>query len=143
MTDPGEAAAIRRTIEAWAQAMRDRDAEAVLSHGAPGMVPYTLAPPLVSQGADRAGLQAWFGTWRGKLGLELPDLAVTAGADIAFCHGLAHMTGTKLDGETVDLWFRKTIGLRRIGDAWKIAHVHESVPFYMDGSYRAATDLRP
>lgn len=27
--------------------------------------------------------------------------------------------------------------------AWRIAHRHESVPFYMDGSNRAAVDLTP
>jgi ketosteroid isomerase-like protein len=27
--------------------------------------------------------------------------------------------------------------------AWKIAHEHTSVPFYMDGSFRAAIDLKP
>lgn len=26
---------------------------------------------------------------------------------------------------------------------WKIAHTHSSVPFYMEGSYRAAVDLHP
>jgi PhnB protein len=27
--------------------------------------------------------------------------------------------------------------------AWKIVHEHSSTPFYMDGSYRAAVDLKP
>jgi PhnB protein len=26
---------------------------------------------------------------------------------------------------------------------WKIAHLHQSVPMYMDGSLRAAVDLKP
>jgi ketosteroid isomerase-like protein len=26
---------------------------------------------------------------------------------------------------------------------WRIVHDHSSVPFYMDGSYRAAVDLKP
>jgi ketosteroid isomerase-like protein len=42
-----------------------------------------------------------------------------------------------------DLWFRLTLGLRSIGGRWKLLHEHESVPFYMDGSYKAAVDLRP
>jgi PhnB protein len=53
------------------------------------------------------------------------------------------MNGTKTDGEQVDLWFRATVGLRKIGGRWRITHEHESVPFYMDGSYRAAVDLKP
>ena len=57
--------------------------------------------------------------------------------------GLAHLTGTKKDGEKIDVWLRSTTGLRRIAGAWKITHQHTSVPFYMDGSYKAAVDLKP
>jgi hypothetical protein len=32
---------------------------------------------------------------------------------------------------------------QRIDDRWRITHEHNSTPFYMDGSYRAATDLVP
>ncbi len=53
------------------------------------------------------------------------------------------MTGTKVDGEEVDLWTRTTVCLRRIGGAWRIVHEHTSVPFYMDGSFKAAIDLEP
>jgi hypothetical protein len=58
-------------------------------------------------------------------------------------HGLTHLTGTKTDGTRVDLWFRSTTGLRRTAAGWQITHEHDSTPFYMDGSDRAATDLRP
>jgi ketosteroid isomerase-like protein len=50
---------------------------------------------------------------------------------------------TKLDGQHAEWWQRITICLRRIDGIWKIVHEHTSVPFYMDGSYRAATDLKP
>ena len=53
------------------------------------------------------------------------------------------MTGTKKDGEKADLWVRVTVGLRRIDGAWKITHQHTSVPFLMDGSFKAAVDLKP
>jgi ketosteroid isomerase-like protein len=32
---------------------------------------------------------------------------------------------------------------RKIKGKWLITHEHVSVPFYMDGSYRAAVDLKP
>jgi ketosteroid isomerase-like protein len=41
------------------------------------------------------------------------------------------------------VWFRITFGLRRAAEGWTITHEHESVPFYMDGSLRAAVDLQP
>ena len=36
-----------------------------------------------------------------------------------------------------------TLLSRKIRGDWRIVHQHESVPFYMDGSYRAAVDLKP
>ena len=66
-------------------------------------------------------------------------MKITAGDVAAFANALVHMTG----GEAVDLWFRQTLGLKLFAGAWKIVHEHDSVPFYMDGSYRAAVDLTP
>lgn len=42
-----------------------------------------------------------------------------------------------------DVWFRATVGLRRGDGGWTIMHEHTSVPFYMDGSFKAAIDLQP
>jgi PhnB protein len=41
------------------------------------------------------------------------------------------------------VWIRLTLGFRKIGGAWKVTHEHTSVPFYMDGSFKAAVDLTP
>jgi PhnB protein len=49
----------------------------------------------------------------------------------------------RTDGGREDLWFRSTVGLRRTTAGWQITQEHESTPFYMDGSGRAATDLKP
>ncbi|MDT7608895.1 MAG: hypothetical protein QOG96_3398 [Pseudonocardiales bacterium] len=35
------------------------------------------------------------------------------------------------------------LGLRKIDGSWRIVHEHNSTPFYLDGSLRAALDLRP
>jgi ketosteroid isomerase-like protein len=53
------------------------------------------------------------------------------------------MSGRKTDGEVIELWFRQTFGLKRSRNGWKIVHEHGSAPFYMDGSFRAAVDLKP
>jgi PhnB protein len=136
-------AKIRALIDDWARAMRAKDAEVVMAHYAPEAVVFDLAPPLISTGADADGLQAWFSTWQGTIGYEMCDLNVLAGDDVAFCHSLNRLSGTKAAGEEVDIWFRQTVCFRRIRGEWRIAHQHESVPFYMDGSYRAAVDLAP
>jgi ketosteroid isomerase-like protein len=38
---------------------------------------------------------------------------------------------------------RSSFGLRRIAGTWRVVHQHDSTPFLMDGSFRAATDLQP
>ncbi|MGO1080485.1 YybH family protein [Inquilinus sp. CA228] len=124
-------------------ALRRKDAKSVVACQAADYVLYSLAPPLRTEEAGTEGLEAWFATWRGPIGYEIHDLGIAAGGDVAFCHGFARMTGTKTDGESVELWFRVTLGLRRAADGWTIVHEHESVPFYMDGSLRAAVDLKP
>ena len=69
------------------------------------------------------------------------DLKIEADERIAFAHALHHLTGTR--GRPVTLWMRSTLCFRREADGWKIAHAHTSVPFHMDGSFRAAVDLEP
>ena len=53
------------------------------------------------------------------------------------------MIGTAISGHEVKLWYRQTLSFRKIDGEWKISHEHTSVPFYMDGSFRAAIDLKP
>ena len=136
-------AQIRSLIDDWADAMRAKDAERVVSHSAPDFVQFSLAPPLVAADADAKGLQAWFATWQGPIGFEIRDLHIAAGDDVAFCHSLNRLKGRRTDGEDSDVWFRQTLCFSKLAGTWKIAHAHESVPFYMDGSDRAATDLKP
>jgi ketosteroid isomerase-like protein len=88
-------------------------------------------------------LEGWFKTWDGRLGYELIDQVVAVSDALAVSRSLDHMTGTKTDGEKVDVWTRSTVVFRKEGGAWKVMHVHSSVPFYMDGSLKAAVDLEP
>ncbi len=138
-------AQIRALIGTWAEAVRAKDVDAVMSHFAPDIVTFDLAPPLQCSGADalRGSLAAWFPTFRGPVGYEVHDLNITADGDVAFCRSLNRISGTRTDGEKTDVWVRATVGLRRIDGRWRVTHEHASVPFYMDGSYRAAVDLEP
>ena len=106
---------------------------------------FDLAPPLQYAGAAalKKSLEAWFPTFRGPVGYELRDLRITTGDDVALCRSLNRISGTRTDGEETDVRVRATVGLRRIDGKWKVTHEHASVPFYMDGSYRAAVDLKP
>jgi len=144
MAASNDTAEVREVIDAQAAALSAKKAQEVIGHGTRNTVVFSLAPPLVAPaGGGTAGLEAWFATWKGPIGYDRSRLAITAEADLAIAYGLARMTGEKIDGARVDLWFRETLALRKVAGAWKIFHQHSSVPFYMDGSFRAAVDLGP
>jgi PhnB protein len=64
--------------------------------------------------------------------------------DLAFAHFYVRTSAvTKGDKEQVHWWARATLCFKRRERQWLVAHEHVSVPFYMDGSYRAALDLEP
>jgi ketosteroid isomerase-like protein len=79
----------------------------------------------------------------GEVIVELAQLSITVGGDAAFCHCLEHIRGTRNDGEGQNMWTRSALGLKKIDDAWKITHEHNSVPFYLDGPECPALDLHP
>jgi ketosteroid isomerase-like protein len=80
----------------------------------------------------------------GPVQLTSRDPVVSQDGDLAIAHTLTKMTATRAgQHESISIWYRSTFGLRRIDGSWRITHRHDSTPFYMDGSYRAATDLEP
>lgn len=144
MEDKTDKAAIRAVIEDIEKAMHDRNARAVFAHYTADAMIFDLAPPLVSaMGTDPTKLEAWFAGWEGPIERMTRNLAVTIDRDLAFAHGLSRTSATTRNGERAVFWTRFTMGLKRIGGRWKIVHEHESVPFHMDGSFRAAIDLEP
>ena len=136
-------AEIRALVEAIHKAHHGKNAAAIVAPYARDAIIFDLAPPLAHRGFDRQELEAWLDTWEGPLDIEARDFSVTVSGDLAFCHGLYRLSGTKVGGGPAIVWMRATVCLRRSGGAWKIVHEHTSVPFYMDGSYRAAVDLEP
>ena len=98
----------------------------------------------VPTSATPAGSEPWFAGFDGPIDYEISDLTVTAGSDIAVCHSLNRLSATPHGGpDRFELWFRATVGLRKINGSWLVFHEHNSTPFYMDGSLRAAVDLAP
>lgn len=139
-------ARIRTLIDERTAAIRDKDAARAIATLAEDVVAFELAPPLAlgPEGArDEAGLAAWLSAWQGPVGIEVRDLHIEAGGDVGWCRSLNRLHGILKDGRPVDMWMRSTLAFRREGGAWKIAHGHSSLPLLMDGSYRAATDLKP
>ncbi|UOX87692.1 nuclear transport factor 2 family protein [Amycolatopsis sp. FBCC-B4732] len=135
---------IRELVAARAEAMTERDAEALAAQCVPGLLAYTLAPPLAHHGEDVESRKAWFASFDGPIEYEVRDLEVVVGGDVAYSHSLNRLSTTpKGMPRKFELWFRSTTGFRRENGEWRIAHVHDSTPFYMDGTMSAALDLKP
>ena len=136
---------IRQIVEQKAAAMGTQDAAGMVAHYDPEVVQFSLAPPLRQASAEARSAestQKWLDGLQGKVSLEVRDLDITVGGDVAFCHSLNRMV-SEGGPQDFSLWFRSTLGLRRIDGDWVITHEHQSTPFYMDGSFRAALDLTP
>ncbi|KDN16310.1 YybH family protein [Amycolatopsis rifamycinica] len=138
---------IRALLAAREAAMTARDAETLGSQYAPDVVAFTLAPPLVHRGEEVTGVaarKAWFETFEGPIDYEIRDLEITIGADIAYSHSLNRLSTTPKGAPAgFELWFRSTVCFRREDGEWRITHVHDSTPFHMDATLRAAVDLKP
>jgi ketosteroid isomerase-like protein len=135
---------IRGLLADQAASMRAGDAAALAANYTADAVTFTLAPPLVNTGSDANKLREWFGTFAGPVDYEIRDLQVSVSGDLAFGHSVNRLSATPRGmTEGFDLWFRSTVGLAKVDGVWRIAHEHTSTPFYMDGSFRAAVDLRP
>jgi ketosteroid isomerase-like protein len=134
---------IEALLHAQAKAVREKDVEAALAPYARDVMKYDLAPPLRSSGVDPRGLAEWFGNFEGPITRELHELRTFVSGDVAFVYGVVRLGATTRSGEPWAMWMRATWGLQRRDGAWTIVHEHESVPFLMDGSFRAATELEP
>ena len=151
---PDDEAQIRGLVDRMVAGYDTKNAAQILADTAPDAMNYSLAPPLrfrrgelVDIGGGRKvdmasveGVQTWLdGFGDGQFEFEVRDLEVAAGGDVGYAFGLARMGSPGV----FSLWFRITLGLRKTDGRWQITHFHESVPFHMDETFRAATDLEP
>ena len=143
-TQTREEAQISETMNTWAQELRARNLNAVMSHYAPDNVAFDLTPPLQVRGADayRKNFETWFASVQGPIDYEIRDLHITTSDDVAFCHYLGHVKTRLTTGENSDYWVRVTSGFQRINGRWMATHEHVSVPFNME-TKQALLDLQP
>ena len=120
---------IRDLIERWAQAVHEGDLPQVLADHADDIVMFDVPPPEDGvRGLDEY-TETWppFFQWQASGAMfEIVRLDVTAGDDVAFAHALLRC-GTP-DGLESDPTrrLRLSIGLRKEGDRWVVAHEHHS-----------------
>jgi ketosteroid isomerase-like protein len=146
MTTETDKAAIAALMDDVRKAHREKSGANIVANYVKDAVIFDLSPPLLSAlGTDANAVQGWLDGWEGPVDLASRDMRITISGDIAFAHGFFELSGHPMaaGGQKVSLWMRATLCFARQGKDWKIAHEHTSVPFHMDGSFRAALDLKP
>ena len=139
---------VHAVLDEFAAAHAVHDADGLFALYSDDLVAYSLAPPL-QQGPDTPygtvdGIRSWFAGFDGPVQITFRDPVVSQDGDLPLAHTLTQMRMTPAgQDESISLWIRSTFGLRRVDGSWLITHRHDSTPFYMDGSFRAATDHEP
>jgi ketosteroid isomerase-like protein len=137
---------IQDVIESRYTHLAAGDVKGMLESYAPQVVQFTLAPPLggSTDGHDPVPTEQWLATFEAPPRRTVTQLEITTNGDVAFATSIDSMTAVPRGAtESFTMWHRMTVGLRRVDGRWLIVHEHSSVPFYMDGSFRAAVDLQP
>jgi uncharacterized protein (TIGR02246 family) len=144
VTDANSDAAIRQIIDARTKAINAGDVDAMGADVADDIVTFDVVKPLRSLGkaALRKRATEWLANYDGRPRWENRDVTIVADGDVAFSHALSHVTGTLKTGTAVDMWFRTTLGFRRISGRWLIVHDHGSDPFDPETG-KASLDLKP
>lgn len=122
--------AIRALIDARVAALEAGDGAAAVADLAPDIVAFEVAGPLITpsdQVLDVVAAEAWLQSFDGPIRVEIADLAIHVGGDVAFAHSLNRLVGSR-GGQPIDFWMRSTLGFRRIDGEWKVVHAHTSIP---------------
>jgi uncharacterized protein (TIGR02246 family) len=120
---------IRSLVERWATAVHAGDLETVLADHADDIVMFDVPPPEDGVRGIAAYRESWppFFEWQRSGGsFEIESMSVTAGDDVAFVWALLHCGTAESREQHPDHRLRLTLGLRKDGDTWVVAHEHHS-----------------
>ena len=136
---------IRALIDGRTTAVCAKDSVRARSGITPDILTFDVVTLLENIGSDasRKRAEEWFASFQGPISYETRDMNITAGDDVAFAHGLCHVSATMTDGgQKIDMWWRSTICFSKIDGDWMITHAHNSVPFDPKNG-KASLDLKP
>jgi uncharacterized protein (TIGR02246 family) len=128
---PNDQQQIRTLIERWAKAVHATDLDAVLADHSDDIVMFDVPPPDDGVRGIDAYRETWppFFEWQARgASFEIVELDVTAGDDVAYAHALLRCGMPEELAERPERRLRLTLGLRREGGRWVVAHEHHSFP---------------
>ena len=120
---------IRSLIERWAAAVHGGDMDGVLADHAGDIVMFDVPPPHDGVRGIDAYRETWppFFEWQARgASFEIVSLDVTAGADVAYAFALLRCGTARELAEQPASRLRLTLGLRKEGGRWVVAHEHHS-----------------
>jgi ketosteroid isomerase-like protein len=131
-------------LDSRSEAVRIKDIDGLMSLYAPDVVYFDVVPGLQFTGsaALRARFLQWFDNVEDSIRIEIRDLNILAGRDIAVAYMLNRTSGTLKNGREVGYWVRATVCCQRSNHRWLIKHEHISLPVNFE-SGSAAMDLVP
>lgn len=100
--------------------MHSGDVDAIVVDLADDVLSYDVVDPLRREGKASSRMRAaeWLASYDGPVSWENRDLEVGADGGVAFARALSRVTGKLKTGIAIDMWFRTTLGFRRIGGRW-------------------------
>ncbi|HLM08093.1 MAG TPA: SgcJ/EcaC family oxidoreductase [Thermoleophilaceae bacterium] len=122
---------IRSLIERWAIAVHTGDMEGVLAGHADDIVMFDVPPPQDGVRGIEAYRDTWppFFEWQARgASFEIVELAVTAGAEVAYAYALLRCGQPEELAEHPEKRLRLTLGLRKEAGRWVVVHEHHSFP---------------
>src|SRR5262249_53564114 len=137
-------AEIRAQVDNWLHAVLAMDIAGIVSHYAPGILAFDAVSQLPLQGVD-----VYSKHWHACLAMcrpdtmivEMRDVHVAAGDDVAFATARTRCGGTGENGEAKAGWMRMTAGCRKTHGQWMVADEACFAPFDM-GTLRYSTCSR-
>ncbi len=120
---------IEELVRAWAAAVHSGDLDTVLAHHAEDLVMFDVPPPQEGVRGLDAYRRTWppFFEWQASGAVfDIVELSVTEGADVAYVWALLKCGTPEMFAQQPDQRLRLTLGLRREGGDWVVAHEHHS-----------------
>ena len=135
---------IKALLDSRSDAVRIKDIDRLMSLYSPNVVYFDVVPGLQFTGsvALRARFLQWFDSVDGSIGMEIRNLNILAGGNVAVAYMLNRTSGTLKNGREVRHWVRATVCCQRSNHRWLIEHEHISLPVNFE-SGSAAMDLVP
>ena len=138
---------IERVVESYKAAVLAADAEAFMRLYHPAVRVFDTWGVWLYDGAPawQRAVEGWFASLGSeRVRVSFSDVQIIAGRPLAVLDAIVTYTAESAKGEALrSMENRITWVLRETGHVLRIVHEHSSVPFYMDGSFKAAVDLKP